>query len=69
MRDWTAGITDQRIILFGSHARAEPAADIDVAIIKETSDRFLDRLKDVYERWTLPVAVDIFGLHRRNGCR
>jgi uncharacterized protein len=67
----TSGITDQmiadqfrwydpaRIILFGSHARGEPAADIDVAIIKETSDRFLDRLKDVYERWTLPVAVDI----------
>jgi predicted nucleotidyltransferase len=71
MMSKTSGITDQmiadqfrwydpaRIILFGSHARGEPAADIDVAIIKETSDRFLDRLKDVYERWTLPVAVDI----------
>lgn len=71
----TSGITDQmiadqfrwydpaRIILFGSHARGEPAADIDVAIIKETSDRFLDRLKDVYESWTLPVAVDILSLY------
>jgi uncharacterized protein len=71
MMSKTLGITDQmiadqfrwydpeRIILFGSHARGEPAADIEVAIIKETSDRFLDRLKVVYERWTLPVAVDI----------
>ncbi len=67
----TAGIDDaaivdqfrwydpERIILFGSHARAEPAADIDVVIIKDTTDRFLDRLKRVYERWGLPVAVDI----------
>ena len=67
----TAGITDgmiadqfrwydpERIILFGSHARGEPAADIDVVLIKETGDRFLDRLKHVYERWSLPVAVDI----------
>ena len=67
----TAGITDEmiadqfrwyepnRVILFGSHARGEAAADIDVVLIKETQDRFLDRLKHVYERWSLPVAVDI----------
>jgi len=67
----TAGITDgmiadqfrwydpERIILFGSHARGEPAADIDVVIIQVTAERFLDRLKHVYERWSLPVAVDI----------
>jgi len=67
----TAGITDQmiadqfrwyepeRMILFGSHARGEAAADIDVVIIKDTNARFLDRLKRVYERWGLPVAVDI----------
>ena len=67
----TAGITDgmiadqfrwydpERIILFGSHARGEPAADIDVVIIQVTAERFLDRLKHVYERWRLPVAVDI----------
>ena len=48
-----------RIILFGSHARGEPAADIDVVLIKDTADRFLDRLEVVYERWKLPVAVDI----------
>ncbi len=61
-----AQITDQfrwydpeRIILFGSHARGEPAADIDVVLIKDTRDRFLDRLRQVYERWSLPVAVDI----------
>ncbi len=67
----TAGITDEmiaeqfrwyapeRIILFGSHARGEPAADIDVILIKTTRERFLDRLKAVYERWSLPVAADI----------
>jgi predicted nucleotidyltransferase len=49
----------ERIILFGSHARGGPAADVDVVLIKETADRFLDRLKHVYERWSLPVAVDI----------
>ena len=66
-----AGITDQtivdqfrwydaeRIILFGSHARGAPAADVDVVLIKVTAERFLDRLKRVYERWDLPVAVDI----------
>ena len=68
----TAGITDsmiveqlrwyapERVIVFGSHARGEPAADIDLIIIKETAERFLDRLKAVYERWTLGVAVDMF---------
>ena len=67
----TAGISDttiveqfqwydpDRIILFGSHARVEPAGDIDVVIIKNTTERFLDRLKVVYERWGLPVAADI----------
>jgi predicted nucleotidyltransferase len=49
----------ERIILFGSHARGEPAADIDVVVLKDTTDRFLDRLKLVYERWNLPVAADI----------
>ena len=67
----TTGITDvmiveqfrwydpDRVIVFGSHARGEPAADIDVVVIKETTERFLDRLKVLYERWELPVAVDI----------
>jgi uncharacterized protein len=67
----TAGITDtmiaeqfrwyhpDRVLVFGSHARGEPASDIDVVVIKETSERFLDRLKVLYERWELPVAVDI----------
>ena len=69
--DRTAGITEslivdqfrwyepERVILFGSYARGEPAADIDVVIIKRTTERFLDRLKVVYERWELPVSVDI----------
>lgn len=59
IRDQFLWYEPERVILFGSHARGEPAADVDVVIIKETTDRFLDRLKHVYERWSLPVAVDI----------
>lgn len=35
----------QRIILFGSraHGAARPDSDIDLLIVKETSDRFIDR--------------------------
>ena len=35
----------QRIILVGSHARgaAGPGSDIDLLVIKETSERFIDR--------------------------
>lgn len=35
----------QKVILFGSHAYGEPGpdSDIDLLIIKETADRFIDR--------------------------
>jgi uncharacterized protein len=33
--------------------------DVDLIIVYETSKRFLDRLKELYERWDLPKAVDI----------
>ena len=35
----------QQVILFGSHARgtARPDSDIDLLVIKETSERFIDR--------------------------
>jgi predicted nucleotidyltransferase len=40
----------QRVILFGSYAYGTPRpdSDIDLLIIKETSERFIDRLVTVY---------------------
>jgi len=40
-----AGYAPQRVILFGSYAQGNPrpGSDIDLLIIKETSDRFIDR--------------------------
>jgi predicted nucleotidyltransferase len=41
--------TPERVILFGSHAYGHPGpdSDVDLLIIKDTSDRFLDRLTAV----------------------
>jgi len=40
-----AAYSPEKIILFGSYAHGDPAegGDIDLLIIKETTDRFLDR--------------------------
>ncbi len=40
-----SGYAPQEVILFGSHAHGDPRSDsdIDLLIIKETSDRFIDR--------------------------
>lgn len=40
-----AGYAPQKVILFGSYAFGEPRpdSDIDLLIIKQTSDRFIDR--------------------------
>ncbi|MCZ6680984.1 MAG: nucleotidyltransferase domain-containing protein [Candidatus Poribacteria bacterium] len=40
-----AGYTPQKVILFGSYAYGDPRpdSDIDLLIIKETSERFIDR--------------------------
>ncbi len=44
-----AGYTPQKIVLFGSYAYGEPNqdSDIDLLIIKETSERFPERLDSV----------------------
>jgi predicted nucleotidyltransferase len=49
----------ERILLFGSAARGEQDAysDLDLIIIKQTSERFLRRLLAVPE---LPVEADVF---------
>jgi predicted nucleotidyltransferase len=40
-----AGYAPQKVILFGSHAYGNPGcdSDIDLLVIKETSERFIDR--------------------------
>ncbi len=45
VRKLVAGYAPQKIILFGSYARGNPRpdSDIDLLIVKETSERFLDR--------------------------
>jgi len=44
-----AGYEPEKVILFGSYAHGEPDedSDIDLLIIKETPERFLDRLDRV----------------------
>ena len=51
----------EKIILFGSHARADSdeSSDIDLLVIYETDKAFLDRLKELYLAWDIPKAVDI----------
>jgi HEPN domain-containing protein/predicted nucleotidyltransferase len=51
----------EQIILFGSQARGKGHAysDLDVAIIKETAERFLDRLGTVYDLLPPVGAVDV----------
>ena len=50
-----------RIILFGSHARgeADEESDIDLIIVYDTRKKFLDRLEELYETWSIPKGVDI----------
>lgn len=45
LRKLIAEYTPEKVILFGSYAYGDPDrdSDIDLLIIKETSDRFLDR--------------------------
>ncbi len=51
----------RKIILFGSACRVpdREAGDLDLIIDYDTPKRFLDRLKELYEHWDLPKAVDI----------
>ena len=50
-----------KIILFGSWCRDEEDkySDADIIVIYETKKRFLDRLKELYLMWDIPVAFDI----------
>lgn len=50
----------EQVILFGSAARGEsdPYSDIDIVVIKETPERFLDRLGRVYDLVNPDFALD-----------
>ena len=50
-----------KIVLFGSWGRgeADQYSDVDIIIIYETKKRFLDRLKELYLMWNIPIAFDI----------
>ncbi len=51
----------EKVIPFGSRARGEddPCSDIDLVIIKETEQRFLDRIASVYEVLQPARAIDV----------
>lgn len=55
----------ERVILFGSHARGDfnEASDIDLVVILETNQRFLDRIDRVLEQiepCSLPVEALVY---------
>jgi predicted nucleotidyltransferase len=52
----------KKIILFGSVARGEQDkySDIDIIIVKETEERFINRLLNIASFSDLPVQVDFF---------
>ncbi|PIU55518.1 MAG: hypothetical protein COS89_07165 [Deltaproteobacteria bacterium CG07_land_8_20_14_0_80_38_7] len=51
----------EKIIIFGSRAKGtdDSYSDIDLIIILNTNKRFLDRLKELYQLWSVPIAIDI----------
>lgn len=51
----------EKIILFGSAAgdNWDEESDIDIILVYETDKSFLNRLKELYEKWSIPKAVDI----------
>ena len=54
-------INPVKIILFGSWCRdkEDKYSDVDIIVIYETKKRFLDRLKELYLMWDIPIAFDI----------
>lgn len=51
----------QKIILFGSLVKGQVGltSDLDLIIIKDTEQRFLDRLESIYKEIEPNIAVDI----------
>ena len=53
----------EKIILYGSLARGEPAKDIDLLVIKKTKKSYFSRLQEINQRylnrWQLDVPLDL----------
>ena len=51
----------EKIILFGSMVSDnwDEESDVDIIIVYNTEKSFLNRLKELYEKWSIPKAVDI----------
>jgi predicted nucleotidyltransferase len=51
----------EKIILFGSSVKGnqDPFSDVDVIVVYRTDKSFMARLRDLYESWDIPKAVDI----------
>ena len=56
------GYDPEKIILFGSAARGDTDeySDIDLIVIKETDQRFVQRLVDISEFISSYISVDVF---------
>ena len=56
-----AEFNPEKIILFGSYARneADEESDIDIIVVYKTEKKFMDRLEELYMKWSIPKAVDI----------
>jgi predicted nucleotidyltransferase len=51
----------ERIILFGSvlSSNWDEESDVDIIVVYDTDKSFLNRLKELYQSWSIPKAVDI----------
>lgn len=51
----------EKIILFGSSVKGNQDffSDVDVIVVYSTDKPFMSRLRDLYECWDIPRAVDI----------
>jgi len=53
----------EKIILYGSLARGEPANDIDLLVIKKTNKNYFSRLQEInqryLDRWQLDIPLDL----------
>ncbi len=56
-----AEFNPEKIILFGSYTRneADEESDIDIIVVYQTEKKFMDRLEELYMKWSIPKAVDI----------
>jgi len=51
----------KKIILFGSFGSGmdDAESDVDLIIVYDTKKKFMDRLRELYSSWNIPIAVDI----------